>query len=426
MGWDVEDQQFNLSVSLDGVAGQILWDTEACSTVEGTIQLLRNWFGNVNQQERFCAELKSRKRKPGESLQELYQDVCGLMSLAYPGPTSDLSNIVGRDAFLEALCDNALRVRILEKGPPDLDEALRIACQLEAFNGGTLTDEPRPSPADKQRSPKKSNQQYHRQVREDKGRQSDQSQGDVFRQFQDGLKDCLTQMTAYKLEMENLRRNAQEEEAERRRQSSQQMGQGDGAGRGPCFTCGVEGHFARNCPFRKGGKGQSSDQSQSRISPQQEQQQQASARTQYEQRPQLIGQAAKKSTYLTVHWRGKQYNALLDTGCERSVVGKRLLPSGMELSPPSTDLYATNRTKIPLIVCTTINFTVHGKEYSSDLAVTNSVDQLILGIDWLMKNAARWDFERVRIFLGGKWIALQQHVTADRVRRSTAWSRMAS
>ena len=32
------------------------------------------------------------------------------------------------------------------------------------------------------------------------------------------------QMTAYKLEMENLRRNAQEEEAERRRQSSQQMG----------------------------------------------------------------------------------------------------------------------------------------------------------------------------------------------------------
>jgi len=157
MGWDAEDQQFNLSVSLDGVAGQILWDTEACSTVEGTIQLLRNRFGNVNQQERFRAELKSRKRKPGESLQELYQDVCRLMSLAYPGPTSDLSNIVGRDAFLEALCDNALRVRILEKGPPDLDEALRIACQLEAFDGGTSTDEPRPPPADKQRSPKKSN-----------------------------------------------------------------------------------------------------------------------------------------------------------------------------------------------------------------------------------------------------------------------------
>jgi len=63
MGWDAEDQQFNLPVSLDGVAGQILWDTEACSMVEGTIQLLRNPFGNVNQAKRFRAELKARKRK---------------------------------------------------------------------------------------------------------------------------------------------------------------------------------------------------------------------------------------------------------------------------------------------------------------------------------------------------------------------------
>ena len=89
----------------------------------------------------------------------------------------------------------------------------------------------------------------------------------------------------------------------------------------------------------------------------------------------------------------------------------------MELSPPTNDLYAANRTKIPLIGCTIISFMVHGKEYSADLAVTNSVDELILGIDWLMKNAAQWDFERGRIFLGGEWITLQQRVTADRVRR---------
>jgi len=95
-----------------------------------------------------------------------------------------------------------------------LDEALRIACQLEAFDGGSSTAEQWPPPADKQCSPKKPNQQYPRQVKEDKGRHSDHSQEDVFRQFQDGLKDCLSQMTAYKLEIENLRRSTQEEEAE--------------------------------------------------------------------------------------------------------------------------------------------------------------------------------------------------------------------
>ena len=56
------------------------------------------------------------------------------MSLAYPGESSILSDIVGRDAFLEALDDQALRVRILEKEPTNLDDALNMANRLEAFD----------------------------------------------------------------------------------------------------------------------------------------------------------------------------------------------------------------------------------------------------------------------------------------------------
>ena len=55
------------------------------------------------------------------------------MSLAYPGPTSTLSEVVARDAFLEALDDPQLRIRILEREPTTLDEALRIACHYEAL-----------------------------------------------------------------------------------------------------------------------------------------------------------------------------------------------------------------------------------------------------------------------------------------------------
>jgi len=39
----------------------------------------------------------------GKELQQLYNEICGLMSLAYPGPSSDLNNVFGHDAFLEAL-----------------------------------------------------------------------------------------------------------------------------------------------------------------------------------------------------------------------------------------------------------------------------------------------------------------------------------
>ena len=56
------------------------------------------------------------------------------MALAYPGPTSALSEIVGRDAFLEALDNQKLRVRILEREPLTLDEALNAAVRLEAFD----------------------------------------------------------------------------------------------------------------------------------------------------------------------------------------------------------------------------------------------------------------------------------------------------
>ena len=53
--------------------------------------------------------------------------------MAYPGPVSSVTALVGRDAFLDALGNQRLRVRILEKEPTTLEEALRIASRLEAF-----------------------------------------------------------------------------------------------------------------------------------------------------------------------------------------------------------------------------------------------------------------------------------------------------
>ena len=98
------------------------------------VALLKARFGSENQAERFRAELLSRKRNKGETLQNLYQDVCRLMSLTYPGESPALSDIVGCEAFLEALDDHALRVRILEKEPKNLDDALNLVSRLEAFD----------------------------------------------------------------------------------------------------------------------------------------------------------------------------------------------------------------------------------------------------------------------------------------------------
>lgn len=134
LNWNEQDRFFHLSNALEGTAGQVLWDADNCRTVQALIQLLRSRFGSQNQNERFRAELKSRRRKPGESLQKLHQDVCRLMALAYPGPSSELSDIIARDAFLDALDDPKLRREILIQQPKTLETALSIASRLEAYD----------------------------------------------------------------------------------------------------------------------------------------------------------------------------------------------------------------------------------------------------------------------------------------------------
>ena len=123
-----EDKLFCLRASLRGPAGQLLWDLNPKVTLADSERLLRKRFGNADQTERFRTELQTLCWREGESLQRLFSDVCRLMSLVYPGPKSDLSDVVGRDAFLEA------SVRILERVPTTMEEALRIALNLEGLD----------------------------------------------------------------------------------------------------------------------------------------------------------------------------------------------------------------------------------------------------------------------------------------------------
>ena len=138
--WNESDRLFHLRASLEGAAGQILWDAGVQTSASDVIRLLRARFGNENQAERFRAELRARRRRKDESLQSLYNDVCRLLALAYPGPTNPTTVLVGRDMFLDALHDQSLRVRILEREPKTLEEALNLACRLEAYDRTAVPD----------------------------------------------------------------------------------------------------------------------------------------------------------------------------------------------------------------------------------------------------------------------------------------------
>jgi len=54
---------------------------------------------HLKNSERFKAEMSMRRRKPGESVQELHNKIRRLLALSFPGESGVLYDIIGRDAF---------------------------------------------------------------------------------------------------------------------------------------------------------------------------------------------------------------------------------------------------------------------------------------------------------------------------------------
>jgi len=78
--WDEEDIFHHLYASLEGAAGQVLWDVGLCATTADIVHLLQTRFGMQLHVEHFKAELCTRRRAQGESPQSLYQDICRLVT----------------------------------------------------------------------------------------------------------------------------------------------------------------------------------------------------------------------------------------------------------------------------------------------------------------------------------------------------------
>jgi len=124
------------------------------------------------------------------------------MALAYPGPSSDLSNIVARDAFLDALGDHSLRIRILKKEPENLEEALKLACKLEAHDNSARVDGgANTSKTGRAKEAVKSVSCWE----ESQDVSAFDKNSVVTKQFQESLADCCSQMSQMRRDMHGFR-----------------------------------------------------------------------------------------------------------------------------------------------------------------------------------------------------------------------------
>lgn len=102
-------------------------------TFDHLIEALESRFGTERMATVFKCELRQRKRKVGESLPDLGQDLRRLFRLAYPRATPQEQEEQLIDRFVEALNERNQRLEVRRGRPNTLEEAIHIAMDAEAW-----------------------------------------------------------------------------------------------------------------------------------------------------------------------------------------------------------------------------------------------------------------------------------------------------
>ena len=115
-----------------GILGDLSIDKQQDYT--SLVKALEERFASPNQAELYRVQLTERRQKPAESLPELGQAIRRLVNLAYPTVPENVGDTLAKQHFIEALADSEMRIRIKQSRPQNLNDAIRLAVELDTFN----------------------------------------------------------------------------------------------------------------------------------------------------------------------------------------------------------------------------------------------------------------------------------------------------
>eukprot|EP00117_Sycon_ciliatum_P016565 scpid20143/ scgid15938/ len=132
-GWNDPQKAQYLAVRLRGGAQRFLATIPAARRAvwqHVSADLERRFAPPANERQ-FKAQFRTRRRKSGEDLAHLADDLRRLVVRAYPNMPGGLQDELVRDQFIEAVSPVALRVRLQENPPATVQAALEMALHLE-------------------------------------------------------------------------------------------------------------------------------------------------------------------------------------------------------------------------------------------------------------------------------------------------------
>ena len=463
--WREVDKLAHLKSALTGDAGQLLWDMPASDTdtVAKLVKLLRNRFGGAKQADKFRMELRLRRRQADETLSKLHQDIRRLMALAHPTLKADEREVIACDYFIDALDDPDFALKVRERTPTTLDDALRISLQLEAWardaqrQRGERQSTPQSAPHSKNSKTRIVNVV---DVADDVNR--DVSSLDAVNQKLDQLL-CASRnvnpkpQSQFGIKTEPKCECKRQPGLEQQPQSFQRRKRG---GSTPnlvrfCYNCGNPGHIRRNCPFPRPQPNvcqsipsymshpvsppQPTSYSYSydavpphddAFSPSYAPQPQPLQSTAYQPSvssylasfashpPQPTASHAQSKSipstrglkgldqdavYIVMGLGKREHPCLLDSGCEKTLVPLAVATSMRRayLRQTSYKLTCANDTTIDVVGEITLPLVLQGRCIPTPALATPDVEEIMLGAEWLTKHRCLWDFANKCIYVDG-------------------------
>ena len=443
-GWGESEKLAHLRNALEGNAQQLLLSCRNELTFGNLLSKLRQRYGSEEQLERFRYELRARKQRQGESLQELANDIERLSALGYPDtPAESRDSLFNLATFLDAISDSELGFEVRKQDPKSLRDALNRAMKIEMWMKSKQekeqtkpkgvrsvraeeSEEVGDESADKAAGKRPGDRKW--ETRRDKNystplrNRAGTDESFQVQQLTEQNHLLMEQNQHTRQQCEMLQQQVQQllshplyagpptyttpmpaSTATAPPPAPAQRNERSASAREPlrCFNCHEPGHMKINCPLLRERPAASNGARQPRPP-------EDVARVSAAQADGKTGRRA----YLQMKIYGRVQWCLLDTGCELSVLPARVVPR-RDLRPTTQRILAANGSEIPVVGTVLATAEIEGNCVSVDGLVSENVFEPMLGIGWLEANAAVWVFKEGVLRMHGKTYPLHSRPKAD-------------
>jgi len=120
--------------------------------------------------------------------------------------------------------------------------------------------------------------------------------------------------------------------------------------------------------------------------------------------------------YLNVTVKDRSYNCLVDTGCETPLIPWKLV-SSEKLSPAAQRVFAADGGELRILGKIYVHFMIDNLPMSAMFLVSDDIEEMMLGIDWLADHQCKWDIGAGVLYLGHHCLKLSSRASRVMCRR---------